>query len=135
MGGYIYAYIQSVCVLEQISQMPTSHKRDIPSHVFQEGKQKPAITMLNNFNKGRSTELRKCGYVTEDSSTGEVSADCTYISVLERPFTAVIFHNLSNREVCISSKVVFIPRKTFFFCDSVSQGQLTVFFSLATSCC
>lgn len=106
---YLYEYIQSVCVLKQISQMPTYHKRDIPSRVFQEEKQKPAITKLNNFNKGRSTKLRKSGYVTEDSSTGEASADSPYISILQRPFTASICHNLSNREVCLSSKEVFIP--------------------------
>lgn len=52
-------YVQSACVLKQISQTPSSHKKDTPAHVFQEGKQKPAVTILNNFNKGRSTKFRK----------------------------------------------------------------------------
>lgn len=114
-----------------------SHKclpltRDTPSHVFQEEKQKPAIAMLNNFNKGRSTNRRKSGY----SSTGEGSADCPYISVLQRPFTVVIFHNLSKREVCISSRGIYSMQDIFLSWSSLSGAtDCFLFFFLAISCC
>lgn len=102
-----------MCAEADLTNAYLSPKRHSLLCVSQEGKQKPANTMLNNFNKGRSTKLRKSGYVTVDSSTGEVSADCPYISELQRPFTAVICHNLSNREVCISPRGIYSMQDIF----------------------
>lgn len=100
----------------------SSHKcppltRDIPSHVFQEGKQYPAFTKLNNIHKGRSSELRKSGYVTENSSTGEVSAECPYIS-LRQGHSKQLF-----AIICQTEKSVYAPKSYLFHARSFCMIQ------------